>query len=319
MKKALITGISGQDGSYLAELLLSKGYNVYGTAYKVSTDAMWRIDSIKKDITVYKCDVRDEMCITEVVRTVKPDEIYHLASLVETRVSLEVEKEIFEVNFKGTQYLLQAIKTHAEKSKFFLAGSSLMFGDVESSPQNEQTPLRPNTPYGIAKTAGFCLTKMYREVHNIFACTGILYNHESPRRDIRFLPRKITATAANIAAGKERELVLGNIKAERDWGFAGDYVEAMWRMLSAKIPDDYVIGTGKIHSVENILEIAFDFFGLDWREHVRVDSSLFRKVDTTLLLADTRKIERKLKWKPKVLFKELIIKMVQADAIRVGL
>ncbi|MCL5004778.1 MAG: GDP-mannose 4,6-dehydratase [Patescibacteria group bacterium] len=312
MKKAFITGISGQDGSYLAEFLLEKGYEVHGTISGKSDNA-WRIENIKDKINLYECDVREENKVIELVKKIIPDEIYHLASSVETRILFEEEQNILKTNFESTHFFLRAIKLYSNKSKFFLAGSSLMFGDAKESPQNENTPLRPNTPYGIAKTAGFYLAKMYREAYGIFACTGILYNHESPRRDFNFLPRKITRAAARIKAGKEKELALGNIEARRDWGFAGDYVEAMWLMLQTDKADDYVIGTGKIHSVKDILDIVFEEVGLDWKNYVVINKELFRKERGAPMVADISKIKSELKWQPKTSLEELIKMMVQED------
>ena len=312
MKKALITGIAGQDGSYLAEFLLEKGYEVHGTT-REKYDDVWRIENIKEKIKIYECDITDEERIIELVKLIVPDEIYHLASIVDTRVIFEEEKNIFKINFESVHFLLRAIKSYSEKSKFFLAGSSLMFGNVKKSPQNENAHFRPNNPYGIAKTAGFYLVKMYRDNYGIFACSGILYNHESPRRDLNFLPRKITQAAAKIKLGKEKKLVLGNLEAKRDWGFAGDYVEAMWLMLQADKPDDYVIGTGEIHSVKDILNIAFKEVELDWRDYVVISRDFFRKEENAPMVADISKIKKELKWQPKTSFEELIKIMVESD------
>lgn len=312
MKKALITGITGQDGSYLAEFLLEKGYEVHGTIYgKLDND--WRIKNIREKIKIYECDIRDEERIIELIKTIIPDEIYHLASVVDTRIIFEEEKKILKTNFESIYFFLRAIKLYSNKSKFFLAGSSLMFGDVKESPQNESTPFCPINPYGIAKTAGFYLTKMYRDNYGIFACVGILYNHESPRRDLNFLPRKITSMTAKIKFGKENKLILGNIEAKRDWGFAGDYVEAMWLMLQDNNPDDYVIGTGEVHSVKNILDIAFAEAGLNWQDYVVVSEEFFRKESGHLLVPDISKIKNKLKWHPRTSFKELIKMMIEND------
>jgi GDPmannose 4,6-dehydratase len=317
MKKALITGITGQDGSYLAEFLLEKGYEVYGTIFGKS-DNFWRIENIKAKIKIYECDVRDEEKIAELVKKIVPDEIYHLASRVDTRVIFEDEKDILKTNFESVHFILRAMKLYSEKSKFFLAGSSLMFGDAKESPQNENTALNPNTPYGIAKTAGFHLIKMYRDNYDVFACTGILYNHESPRRDLKFLPRKITSAAAKIKLGKEKKLILGNIEAKRDWGFAGDYVEAMWLMLQSGKSDDYIIGTGELHSVKDILDLAFGEIGLNWRDYVVVRDEFFRKEGKFPLVADISKIKKELKWQPKTSFEELIKMMLQNDLNLIG-
>ena len=316
MKKALITGITGQDGSYLAEFLLEKGYEVHGTIYK--SNNIWRIENIKEKIKLYECDVRNEERIIELVKLIIPNEIYHLASSVEPRIIFKEEQNIFKISFESVHFFLRAIKLYSNKSKFFLAGSSLMFGNIKEFPQNEEALFRPNTPYGIAKTTGFYFTKMYREAYEIFACTGILYNHESPRRDIHFLPRKITRAAARIRAGKEKELVLGNIDAKRDWGFSGDYIEAIWLMLQAEKPDDYVIGTGKTHSIKDILDIAFGEVGLDWKKYVIISEEFFRKEGDVPMVADISKIKEKLGWQPKVKFEDLIKMMVREDIRIVG-
>ncbi|MEK7658093.1 MAG: GDP-mannose 4,6-dehydratase [Patescibacteria group bacterium] len=312
MKKALITGITGQDGSYLAEFLLEKGHEVHGTIRRKS-DNLWRIENIKAKIKLYECDIKDEERIIELVKLISPDEIYHLASRVEPRIIFEEEQDILKTNFESTLFFLRAIKLYSVKSKFFLAGSSLMFGDAKKSPQNENTPFYPNNPYGIAKTAGFYLVKMYREAYGISACTGILYNHESPRRDLNFLPRKITSMAAKIKFGKEKKLELGNIEAKRDWGFAGDYVEAMWLMLQANKPEDYIIGTGEIHSVKDILDIAFGEVGLDWQKYVVISKEFFRKEGDIPMVADISKIKNELSWQPKTKFEDLIKMMVEED------
>ena len=314
MKKALITGITGQDGSYLAELLLEKGYEVYGVDLSVEKNKSWRISHILEKIDVRECDVSDEERVEKLVREIKPDECYHLASYVDGRVVFEKEKEIFQVNFGSTLYILRAIKEYSPETKFFFAGSSLMFGDVSDSPQNEKTPMCPNTPYGIAKTAAFHFVKMYREAYGVFACTGILYNHESPRRDFHFLPRKITSMAAKIKKGEEKELLLGNLDSKRDWGFAGDFARAMWMMVQNEKPNDYVIGTGELRSVKDLLDTVFSFFNLDWHKYVKIDESFTRKVDPNLLVADSSKIKEDLGWKPEVSFNNLIKMMTEEDA-----
>lgn len=313
MKKALITGVAGQDGSYLAEFLLGKGYEVHGTILKNDENEKWRLRHIESRIMIYQCDVREEPQVFDVIKKVLPDECYHLASRVEPRVLFEEEKDILKVNFESVLYFLRGIKIYAEKCRFFLAGSSLMFGMVEDSPQSEKTPFRPDTPYGIAKTAGANLVDMYRKSYGVFGCTGILYNHESPRRDFYFLPRKITSSAAKIKLGIEKELELGNIDAQRDWGFAGDYVEAMWMMLQQERPEDYVIGTGELHSIKDILDVAFKYVGMEWNGFVKINSEFIRKTDPQNFLANTEKIRKKLGWIPKVRFKELIEMMVEND------
>lgn len=316
-KRAFITGIAGQDGSYLAELLLTKGYEVHGGVKEefsgVEDPCASRLVSIIDRLTIHECDVTKEDHIERVVREVIPDEIYHLASDVEPRILFEEERRIFRVNFESSQFILRAVKRFASNARVYFAGSSLMFGNPDVSPQNEDTPLNPTTPYGIAKTAGFHLAKMYRTAHDIYACTGILYNHESPRRDEKFLPRKITRAAARISKGLEKELALGNIDAKRDWGFAGDFVRSMWLMLQQEIPEDFVIGTGEAHSVRDLLEVAFGAVNLKWQDYVKVDRKLLRKDDPVALVANSSKAREKLRWTPSTSFEELIRVMVEFD------
>lgn len=316
-KKAFITGISGQDGSYLAELLLAKGYEVYGgvrTEFSGNNDPRAvRLAAVLDQLSIRKCDVINEEQVERSIREIVPDEIYHLASDVEPRILFDEEDSILKVNFTSTHFVLRAVKRFAPGAHVYIAGSSLMFGNPETTPQNEHTPMNPTTPYGIAKTAGYHLARMYRSAHGVYVCTGILYNHESPRRDEKFLPRKITKAAARISKGLDKELVLGNLEARRDWGFAGDFVESMWLMLQQDVPDDFVIGTGEVHTVKDILTIAFERVGLSWEDYVRVDNTLFRKEDPITLVADPSKAKQKLGWKPKVKFEELIRMMVDED------
>lgn len=315
-KKTLITGIVGQDGSYLAELLISKGYEVHGL---ISSDQLsnprkrWRISKIEQLVKLYSCDLMDSSQIKKIVTQVSPDEIYHLASNVSPIVEFGAEIATFNINFLVTVNLLRAVNTAKKKCKIYCAGSSLMFGNVRESPQNEQTAMNPTTPYGIAKVAAFHFVRMYREAYEIYACTGILFNHESPRRDERFLPRKITRAVAQIKFGKQSRLTLGDIEIKRDWSFAGDVVESMWLMLQAAEPTDYVIGSGESHSIRELLEIAFDYAGLDWRDYVVRDESLIRKIEYVNLCADPKKAKTELNWKPKVSFSELIIDMLKED------
>ena len=315
-KKTLITGIVGQDGSYLAELLISKGYEVHGL---ISSDQLsnprkrWRISKIEQLVKLYSCDLMDSSQIKKIVTQVSPDEIYHLASNVSPIVEFGGEIATFNINFLVTVNLLRAVNTAKKKCKIYCAGSSLMFGNVRESPQNEQTAMNPTTPYGIAKVAAFHFVRMYREAYAIYACTGILFNHESPRRDERFLPRKITRAVAQIKFGKQSRLTLGDIEIKRDWSFAGDVVESMWLMLQAAEPTDYVIGSGESHSIRELLEIAFDYAGLDWRDYVVRDESLIRKIEYVNLCADPKKAKIELNWKPKVSFSELIIEMLKED------
>lgn len=314
MTKAFITGIAGQDGSYLAELLLGKGYEVWGLVNDTAAKGITRIRHIQDRLKIRAGDVRDKKQIFELVKEIKPDETYHLASLVEPRILLEKEAEIFDINFLSTHHLLQAIKLFSPQTRFFLASSSMVFGVPEEFPQTERTPLRPKTPYGIAKAASQQLVQMYREMHEIFACSGILYNHESPRRDFHFLPRKITSGAARIKAGIEKELVLGDLDSQRDWGFAGDYVEAMWLMMQASEAIDYLIGTGESHSIQELLDIAFGHLNLNWSDYVKSDPSLSRKGDVVkALVPDISKIRERLGWRPRHSFRDLVIMMVEED------
>ena len=316
MKKALITGIAGQDGSYLAEFLISKGYKVHGIQNPskiVDGERPWRLLGIIDAIALHKCDVTDSMQVDSIFKSVMPDETYHLASDVQPRLIFEEERKTFDVNFLGTLNFLHAIKKYNHKSKLYCAGSSLMFGEVTSSPQNESTPMNPTTPYGIGKVAAYHFAKMYRQVYGVFACTGILYNHESPRRDEVFLPRKITKAAANIKLGNQKELLLGDIKVKRDWTYAGDVVESMWLMLQQGAADDFVIGSNMLHSIEDLLEVSFGYLELNWKDYVVFDSNLLRNVEYMNLCSDTTKARVNLKWSPKIGFDNLIESMVKND------
>lgn len=316
MKKALITGIVGQDGSYLAELLLEKDYEVHGTERPLNekdSKRLWRISGIIDKVRLHDCDVTNSAQVESVFLSVMPDEVYHLASEVQPRLVFEEEKNIFDVNFLGVFNFLRAIKKYKDGCRLYCAGSSLMFGPARVSPQNEDTPMNPTTPYGIGKVAAHHFVRMYREAYGIYACTGILFNHESPKRDEIFLPRKITKAAANIKVGKQKKLVLGDIDSERDWAYAGDVVESMWLMLQQENPEDYVIGTSELHSVKELLEIAFGFLDLNWQDYVVLNPDLLRKIDYVNLCADTRKARGKLGWMTKVHFRELVELMVQND------
>lgn len=319
MKKAIITGVTGQDGSYLAEFLLKKGYQVHGLE-KPSKDKdrhrLWRIARIIDKLSLHDCDVTDPDQVESIFLSVMPDEVYHLASKVQPRLIFEEEKDIFDVNFLGVHNYLRVIKKHRDCCRLYCAGSSLMFGTVHATPQNEDTPMKPTTPYGIGKVAAHHFVKMYREAYGIFACTGILFNHESPRRDEIFLPRKITKAAANIKLGRQEKLLLGDIESKRDWAYAGDVVESMWLMLQQNEPDDYVIGSNELHSIKELMEIAFGYLGLNWHDYVVQDAGLLRRIDYVNLCADTRRAKEKLGWEPKVGFRELIEKMVQNDLER---
>ena len=316
MKKAIITGISGQDGSYLAELLLEKGYEVYGVERpsKVNDDRRhWRIAGIIDKLSLHGCDVTNSEQVEALFFSVMPDEVYHLASKVQPRLIFEEEKNIFEVNFLGAINILRAIKKYKDTCRLYCAGSSLMFGAVHCSPQNEETPMNPTTPYGIGKVAAYHFARMYRKAYGIYACTGILFNHESPRRDEIFLPRKITKAVANIKAGRQDRLLLGDIELKRDWAYAGDVVESMWLMLQQVAPQDYVIGSSELHSIKELLEVAFGFVDLNWQDYVALDPSLLRNIEYANLCADSTKARKELGWTPKVNFRELVEQMVQND------
>ncbi len=317
MKKVLITGISGQDGSYLSELLLSKGYEVHGTIRRVAledeTHRLWRLRKIRKNIILHSASLESFASLSKVINKVKPDEIYHLAAQSYVHNSFEDEFSTLNCNINGTHYMLAAMKEFSNKSKFYFAGSSEMFGKVVSAPQNENTKFHPRSAYGISKVTGFDLTRNYREAYNSFACTGILFNHESPRRGFEFVTRKISLAVAKIKNGLQKELFLGNVKSKRDWGHAKDYVEAMWLMLQQEKPADYVIGTGEQHSVEDFLSIAFNHVGLNFKDFVKIDKNFFRPAEVDTLLADASTSSKKLGWKPKISFKELVIEMVESD------
>ncbi len=317
MKKALITGITGQDGSYLAEFLLSKGYEVHGLVRRVALEdpehRLWRIKHILGKITLHAGSLESYASIFNVIEKVKPDECYHLAAQSFVSYSFEDEFSTFNVNVNGTLYVLSAIKQRAPHCKFYFAGSSEMFGLAKETPQNENTPFHPRSPYGISKVAGFYLTQNYREAYGLFACNGILFNHESPRRGFEFVTRKISLGVAKIKLGIKKELKLGNLEAKRDWGYAPEYVEAMWLMLQQDSPDDYVIAIGECHSVKEFVELAFGFVGLDWKKYVVVDKSLYRPAEVFELRGDYAKAKQKLGWKPKVKFQELVKIMVEQD------
>jgi len=319
MKRALITGITGQDGSYLAELLLEKGYEVHGLIRRASTFNTERIDHLYTDphdpktrIHLHYGDLSDSGQLTNLIYNTQPEEIYHLGAQSHVRVSFDMPEYTGDVTGMGTTRMLEAIRRSGIKTKFYQASSSEMFGG-SPPPQNENTPFRPRSPYAAAKVYAYWIAVNYREAYKRFACNGILFNHESPRRGETFVTRKITRSLARIKLGLERKLYLGNLDAKRDWGFAGDFVEAMWLMLQQEEPDDYVIATGESHSVKEFLEEAFDYKGLDWREYVEVDSRYFRPTEVDSLLGDASKARRKLLWEPKVKFKELVKLMVDAD------
>jgi len=317
MKRAFITGITGQDGSYLAELLLAKNYEVHGLiirhAIEDKVNQLSRIKHIQDKIHLYYGDVTDYPTLWRLFTKIQPDEVYHLAAQSQVGISFEDDFGTLRVNINGTHNILSVTKETCPKARFYFAGSSEMFGQVGETPQNEKTPFNPVSPYAISKVAGFYLTKMYREAYDLFACSGILFNHESPRRGFEFVTRKITSTAVKIKLGVEKELRLGNIETQRDWGFAGDYVEAMWLMLQQDKPDDYVIGTGESHTVKEFIELAFEYLGLDWKKYVIIDEKLYRPAEVYELKADYSKAKRILGWEPKVKFRELVKMMVEED------
>lgn len=317
MKCALITGITGQDGSYLAELLLSKGYNVHGIVRRVALEdpahRLLRIGHILDRITLHAASLESYASIFRVVEKVKPDECYHLAAQSFVADSFDDAFSTFNSNINGTLFVLSAIKEKAPECKLYFAATSEMFGKVKETPQNEDTPFYPRSPYGITKVAAFDLTRNYRESYGLFACSGILFNHESPRRGFEFVTRKITSTVAKIKLGLANELRLGNLEAKRDWGFAGDYVKAMWLMLQQDEPDDFVIATNETHSVKEFVELAFSYAGLDWKDYVVIDKMFYRPAEVYLLIGDYSKGKKKLGWEPTIKFKELVKMMVEAD------
>ena len=317
-KTALITGITGQDGSYMAEFLLNKGYRVFGLERRASQKSRENIAHLMNKITLVSGDLLDEASLVHALRQVKPDEVYNLAAQSFVGDSWKQPVYTGEVTGMGVTRMLEAIRQTDPKIRFYQASSSEMFGAVKESPQNEKTAFYPRSPYGVAKGYGHWITVNYRESYGIFTASGILFNHESPRRGMEFVTRKITHTAAQIKLGLARELRLGNLDAQRDWGFAGDYVEAMWMMLQQKEPGDYVIGTGETHSVKEFIEAAFGHLGLDWKKYVKVDKQFLRPADVRVLLADARRAHRKLGWKPKVGFHQLVAMMADADVERLA-
>lgn len=317
MKKSLITGITGQDGSYLAELLLDKGYEVHGIVRRVAIEdpehRLGRIKHLEKDIHLHPASLESYPSIFNVVRDVQPDECYHLAAQSFVSYSFEDEFSTFNTNINGTHYILSSIKQVVPECRFYFAGSSEMFGKVYEVPQNEETRFHPRSAYGITKVAGFDLTRNYREAYGLKAASGILYNHESPRRGFEFVTRKISSTVARIKKGKAKELRLGNLEAKRDWGYAKEYVEAMWRILQQEQPKDYVIATGETHTVREFAEVAFAHVGLDWHDYVNSDPLYYRPAEVDLLLGNPSCAEQELGWKAKVTFRELVELMVNTD------
>ena len=316
-KTALITGITGQDGSYLSELLLSKNYNVHGLVRRVAledkTHRLWRLRNILNKITLHAASLESYASIVKVIQKIKPHEVYHLGAQSYVAYSFEDEFSTINTNVNGTHYILSAIKDFSPKTKFYFAGSSEMFGKVAQVPQKETTPFHPRSAYGISKVTGFELTRNYREAYSLFCCTGILFNHESPRRGFEFVTRKISHGAVKIKLGLQKNLSLGNIYAKRDWGHAKDYVYAMWLMLQQKKPGDFVIGTGEQHSVKDFAKMAFSLLGLDYKKYIKFDKTLNRPAEVETLLANYSKAKKKLGWKPKIKFKELVGNMIKED------
>mgnify|MGYP001263957029 CR=1 FL=1 len=317
-KIALITGITGQDGSYLAELLLSKGYKIHGIVRRVALEEerqrLWRIRNILNDITLHAGSLESYARIFNIIRKIKPDEIYHLGAQSYIGYSFEDEFSTFTMNINGTHYILSAVKEFTEKKiKFYFAASSEMFGKVKDPAQNENTPFHPRSAYAISKVTGYHLAKNYREAYKIHASNGILFNHESPRRGFEFVTRKISHGVARIKKGLQKKIKLGNMQSKRDWGHAKDYVNAMWLMLQQENGDDYVIGTGKQHTVENFAEKAFAHVGLNYKDHVVIDKNLIRPAEVDTLLADYSKAKKILKWEPKISFDKLVENMVEND------
>ena len=317
-ESALVTGITGQDGSYLAEFLLSKGYEVHGVVRRTSTENLERIEHLEGKIQLHEADLLDAGSLLRTIRESSPREIYNLAAQSFVPTSWSEPVLTTEITGVGVARLLEGIRAVDPSIRFYQASSSEMYGRVLETPQSESTPFWPRSPYAVAKTYGHYLTVNYRESYDIFACSGILFNHESPRRGHQFVTRKIARTVAQIKMGQADELRLGNLKAKRDWGFAGDYVEAMWRMLQQDKPSDYVIGTGETHSVEEFVEAAFSHVGLDWHDYVVVDPEFYRPAEVDLLIAENSKAIRELQWEPKVSFRELVTMMVDADIEALG-
>jgi GDPmannose 4,6-dehydratase len=318
MKKALITGITGQDGSYLAELLLDKGYEVSGIVRRLSTPNLERIDHIKDRIKFYDADLSDEFSLLKAVDQSKPDEVYNLAAQSFVATSWHQAVLTGDLTGIGATRILEACRIVNPSIRFYQASSSEMYGKVIHTPQHEDTPFYPRSPYGVAKVYGHYMTVNFRESYNMYAVSGILFNHESPRRGIEFVTRKITDAVAAIKAKKQEKLKLGNLDAKRDWGYAKDYVKAMWLMLQQDTPDDYVISTGETHTVKEFCEIAFDRAGLDYKKHVEIDPRFIRPAEVDLLLGDCTKAKTKLGWKPETSFKELVHLMVDTDLERYG-
>jgi GDPmannose 4,6-dehydratase len=316
-RRALITGVTGQDGAYLARFLLEQGYEVHGMVRRASTENFERIDAIRDQIQLHQADLLDQLSIVRLIESTEPDEVYNLAAQSFVPTSFEQPLLTGEFTALGVTRMLEAIRQVNMKIRFYQASSSEMFGDVREEPQTETTPFHPRSPYGVAKVYGHWITVNYRESYGVFASSGILFNHESPWRGKEFVSRKITDAVARIKCGLQDELRLGNMAAQRDWGFAGDYVQAMWLMLQQDEPDDFVIATGSKHTVNDFAELAFERVGLKASDYVRVDASLYRPADVNTLCGDASKADRELGWRPKVSFPELVHQMVDADLERI--
>jgi len=321
-KRALITGITGQDGSYLSEFLLARGYDVHGMVRRVALEdpdhRLSRLRDIRSRLVLHAASLESYASIHRVVQEVRPDECYHLAAQSFVSYSFDDEFSTLNTNINGTHFLLAAIKDLAPGCRFYFAGSSEMFGAAKEVPQHEGTGFHPRSPYGISKVAGFHLTRNYREAYGLHASSGILFNHESPRRGFEFVTRKITSGVARILAGQSQELRLGNLDAQRDWGHAREYVDAMWRMLQRPQPDDYLVATGTCHAVREFAELAFSYAGLDYRHYVKTDEQLYRPAEINLLRGDAGKARRVLGWEPHVRFEDLVREMVEEDCRMVG-
>ena len=317
-KIALITGITGQDGSYLAEFLLSKGYKVYGMVRRASTEKFERIEHLTGQVELIQGDLLDQSSLVSILKQSKPQEVYNLAAQSFVPTSWGQPVLTAEFTAIGVTKMLEAIRAVDPSIRFYQASSSEMYGKVLQVPQTEDTPFYPRSPYGVAKVYGHYITVNYRESYNLFAVSGILFNHESPRRGLEFVTRKVTDGVARIKLGLSSELKLGNLDARRDWGFAGDYIKAMWLMLQQPTPDDYVIATGETHTVRELVEVAFERAGLDWEKHVKLDPAFIRPAEVDLLIGDPAKAHKQLGWKPEVTFKQLIHMMVDADIERLS-
>ena len=315
-KKAIITGVTGQDGSYLAELLLSKGYEVSGVVRRLSAPNVWRIQHLLDRITLIQADLLDQLSLIKAVEAARPDEFYNLGAMSFVPASWDQPMLTGEFNAQGVTRALEAIRSVNPKIRFYQASSSEMYGRVREVPQTELTPFYPRSPYGVSKVFGHYITVNYRESYDLFAVSGILFNHESPRRGIEFVTRKVTDGVARIKLGLTDTLALGNLDACRDWGFAGDYVRAMWLMLQQDSPDDYVVATGEAHSVKELVEIAFAHAGLDWEKHVKTDPKFLRPAEVDHLIGNPAKAKEKLGWSPEVPFRKLVEMMVDADLAR---